>query len=101
MELTLEKLISYIEDEYPYELNISSQTTFVDCSINGDDAIDLFEKLQLRFNVNFENFPFRKYFLEEIEISKGLSWFGLKKQREIQEELTVQMLYDYMIKNKK
>ena len=102
MELTLENLISYLEKEYPYNFYFSPQFILREID-DGIGAVDLLENLSKAFNVTFENFDFHQYFLDEAELDT-MTWkhlFGLKKQREIEEELTVQMLFNYMVKNQK
>ena len=107
MELTLENLISFLEKKYPYDEGFDKQTKFRDdnreCTFDGIDAVDLLEELKRQFNVTFESFNFHQYFLDEAELNT-LTWrhlFKLKKQREINEELTVKMLFDYMVTHKK
>ena len=102
MELTLENLISYLEKEYPYNFYFSPQFILREID-DGIGAVDLLESLSKEFNVSFENFEFYQYFLEERELNT-MTWkhlFGLKKQKEIEEELTVQKLFDYMILQQK
>ena len=105
MELTLENLISFLEKKYPYDEGFNTQTKFRDdnrkCTFDGIDAIYLLEDLEREFEVTFESFDFHQYFLEESELNT-MTWkhlFKLKKQREIKEELTVQILFDYMNNN--
>ncbi len=101
MELTLENLILFFEKEYPYDLNFSPELIFREID-DGISAVDLLDNLAKEFNVSFENFDFHQYFLDEAELNT-LTWkhlFGLKKQRKIKEELTIQMLYEYMDRNK-
>jgi hypothetical protein len=107
MELTLENLILFLEKEYPYDNGFKPQTRFRDngreCTIDGDDALDLLLSLKKEFDVTFENFNFQKYFLEESELNtlNLKSLLFRKKKREIIEELTVRKLFDYMIANVK
>jgi len=96
--VSLEKLILFLEKEHPYDFGFNSQTKLRACNIDGVDAVDLFEKLMDEFAVTFENFDYHQYFLEEKELAQ-FNWFGFKKDREIEEELTVQMLFDYMQAN--
>jgi hypothetical protein len=102
MELTLENLILYLEKEYPYNFNFSPQFILREID-DGIGAFDILENIAKEFNVSFENFDFHQYFLDEAELNT-LTWkhlLQLKKQREIEEELTIQKLYDYMLCNKK
>lgn len=107
MKLSLENLISYFTNKYPYDKEFNSLTILRDerraCSFDGNDAIYLLESLSKKFNVNFENFDFQKYFLDESELNTMTvkKIFKLEKQREIKEELTIQMLFNYMMKNEK
>ena len=102
MELTLENLIVFFKKEYPYDLEFAPQTEIREyCSTDGIAAVYLLEELEKEFNVTFKNFNFHQYFLDESELST-MTWKALfkpEKQREIKEELTVQRLFDYMIKN--
>ena len=96
--LTKENLIFYIENY----LNVSNKINFeteLRSEFDGDDAIELLSNLSSFFGIDFSRFNFMDYFLSEIEISKSISWFGLKKIRKIKKELTVGDLYDYMIEN--
>jgi len=83
-----------------YQGTFSADTELRNENIDGDDAVELLNSLEKEFNVNFKEFDFNKYFLEEIEISKGLSWFGLIKIRKVQAKITVQELFQYMIQNR-
>lgn len=102
MELTLKNLISYLEKKMGGDNNFSSQLRIREFE-DGIGVIYLLEDLENEFNVNFETFDFRQYFLNESELNT-LTWkaiFKREKRREIEEELTVQMLFDYMILHKK
>jgi hypothetical protein len=104
MELTLENLMLFLEKEYPYDIGFKPQTELRHCKayIDGIDAVDLLKNLSKEFNVTFENFDFHEYFLAESELNT-MTWkhlFGLKRQRDIEKELTIEMLFDYMNKNK-
>lgn len=102
MELTLGNLISFLEKKVTYDDSFTIHTVLREYE-DGIAAVYLFEDLSREFNVNFENFNFHKYFLDEAELNT-MTWkslFQLEKQREIQEELTIQMLFDYMISNAK
>ncbi|MFC6226098.1 DUF1493 family protein [Hymenobacter artigasi] len=96
MGLTVEHLLTLLQANYPHTERFTLHTELRDESIDGDDAVELLALLEQHFGVSFDNFPFRQYFLEEIEIARSLSWFGLKRVRTIETELTVHLLYDYM-----
>lgn len=104
MELTLENLILFLEKEYPYDIGFKPQTEPRHCKahFDGIDAVYFLENLSKEFNVSFEKFDFPKYFLYESELNT-MTWkhlFGLERQRDIKKELTIEMLFDYMNKNK-
>ena len=99
MKLEINDLVLFLKNQYPGIEDIISASSIRECGIDGDDAIKLLTTLGQKFSVNFENFDFHTYFLEEIEISRALSWFGLKKPRQIHEHLSVEKLYFYMINN--
>ncbi|MGM5631626.1 DUF1493 family protein [Apibacter raozihei] len=101
MELTLNNLIFFSEKYNDYETEISEVTLVTDIANQGDDVYDLLDSLEEEFNVSFDNFDFKKYFLEEWELSKGCLTFGIIKSRKIEHELTIGELYEYMIKNRK
>ena len=96
MGLTVEHLLSLLQANYPHTEQFTLDTELRDESIDGDDAVELLALLEQQFGVSFNDFPFRQYFLEEIEITRSLSWFGLKRVRAIETELTVRLLYNYM-----
>lgn len=105
MELTFKNLLYFLEDKYSFGDTFDSETILRDakreCPLDGDDAFDLLLSLGQTFDVSFENFDFQKYFLAESELNR-MTWkhlLGLKKQREIKEELTIKMLFDYMTHN--
>lgn len=102
MELTISNLIFFLEEKLTYNESLFPFSILRDWE-DGVGAVYFIEDLSKEFNVTFENFDFHQYFLDEAELSI-MTWkhlFGLRMQREIHEELTIQMLYDYMIKNKK
>ncbi|WP_144284008.1 DUF1493 family protein [Chryseobacterium echinoideorum] len=102
MELTIENLISFIKEDIKEDGEILPTNTITgDFGINGIEAFDLLEHLEKEFEMSFEDFDFRKYFLEENEIIKSISWLGLRKPRKIERELTIQKLYEYMLQHKK
>lgn len=105
MKLTLENLIYFIKKErYVDNMILPQNTLLTDLGIDGDDAVELVDHLQKRFNVSFENFEFDKYFSGENHNLFNLSNIVdvlLKKTRKIKEELTIQDLYNYMIQHKK
>ena len=71
---------------------------------DGDEVLYLFQELGVEFNVSFDTFDFREYFLEEAELCTLISFdtlFKKKKVREIEKELTIQDLFDFMDNNKK
>jgi hypothetical protein len=98
--LTLENVIRYFEKEYSLE-QFDADTNIKDRSIDGIDAVDMLENLGDIFDVSFEEFDFHRYFLEEIEISRALSWFGLRKVRPTADSFTVRELFEYMVENQK
>ncbi|MFC0181500.1 Protein of unknown function [Pseudarcicella hirudinis] len=107
MELTFNNLLCFLENKYSFGDTFNSETILRDanreCPLDGGDALDLLLNLGQTFNVTFETFDFHKYFLDETELNT-MTWkhlFGLKRQREIKEELTIKMLFDYMITNAK
>ena len=107
MELTLNNLLHFLEDNYSFGDTFRSDSILRDtnreCPLDGDDALDLILNLSQTFNVTFENFDFHEYFLDESELKtmtvKHL--FRLKRQREIKKELTIKMLFDFMAHNVK
>ena len=107
MELTLENLITFFEKKnYVEEKVFPSNEIRIDFNIelDGDDALYLLQELQVEFKVTFEKFDFRKYFLEEAELCTLISFdtlFKKEKVREIEKELTIQDLFDFMEINKK
>lgn len=96
-KVSLGNLILFLKKAYPSDYEFNPQTKLRACGIDGMEAIDLIERLMDEFSVTFENFDYHQYFLEEHEMK--FNWFGLRKDREIEEELTVQMLFDYMQAN--
>ena len=106
MELTLNNLLSFFEfycddlEKDKPNVNSNIRNDFFN-TIDGDDAIEMLILLDRTFNVDFCAFEFTTYFLEEIEISKNILCFGIIKPRKIKDELTIQMLYDYMILHKR
>ncbi|MDX2302966.1 MAG: DUF1493 family protein [Microscillaceae bacterium] len=104
MKLTLNNLISFFSKEYPYDLTFTPKTEIREyCSTDGITAVYLLESLEEEFNVSFENFEFYQYFFDEAELNTFTlkSLFSIKRQRKIEKELTIQILYDYMINNVK
>ena len=96
MEVTVEQLLSFLQATYPNVEPFTPHTELRDQSIDGDDAVELLELLERHFGVSFDCFPFRQYFLEEIEILRSLAWFGLKRVKAIEAEITVLLLWEYM-----
>jgi len=99
MELTLENLILFIEKKVTYDENRLSSQSILREEEDGIGALYLLEDIVEEFGVNFENFDFHQYFLDESELST-MTWkslFKWEKRREIENELTIQMLFDYMI----
>ena len=76
MAVTVEQLLSFRQVTYPNAGPFTPYTELRDQSIDGDDAVELLGLLEAHFGVAFDSFPFREYFLEEIEISRALTWFG-------------------------
>ena len=102
MKLTLENLISFLENKVTYNDSFSAHTVLREYE-DGIGAVDFLESMSKEFNISFENFDFHQYFLDESELSR-MTWkalFRRKEKRKIVEELTVQMLYQYMISNQK
>lgn len=100
-ELTLNNLEQIILQRLGFDDVRLTKDTVLRTYMDGDDVIYLLEELMNRFNVTFENFDFTRYYHEELEIIKVINWFGLKKMRKIEHELTIGELYEYMINNKK
>jgi hypothetical protein len=99
MDLTLNNLLSFLQTEFPSSAErFTPSTVLRERSIDGDDAVELLLLLEKHFLISFEHFYFQDYFLEEIEISRSLVWFGLKRVREIKTELTVLQLFEFMTK---
>lgn len=101
MELTIDNLISIITEKLGFKDIEITKDTYLRTYIDGDDVIYLLEKLIDKFHVIFENFEFKKYYHDEGEVMEVINWFGLKKMRKIEHELTIGELYDYMKKNRK
>ena len=101
MRVTIEQLLSFLQATYPNCQRFTPHTKLRDQSIDGDDAVELLELLDRHFGVSFADFAFHQYFLEEIEILRSLSWFGLKGTRAIESEITVLRLFEYMQANAK
>jgi len=107
MELTLENLITFFENKnYVEEKVFPSSEIRIDFNIelDGDEALYLLKELEEEFKVTFEKFNFREYFLEEVELCTLVSFdtfFKKKRVRKIEKELTIQELFNFMIKNKK
>lgn len=106
MELTLNNLLFFFDNNYS-ELgddksnsNTKIRNDFSN-NIDGDDALEMLESLGETFDVDFSEFNFNSYFLEETEISKGFLGFGLKELRTIENELTIKMLYNYMTSHRR
>lgn len=98
MELTMNNLISFLEN-YTYNIKISPQTEIRrDMDEDGIGAVYLLDALKAAFCVSFENFNFKKYFLEEQELCFSWDKF-FNKQRMIEQELTVEKLFEYMKEN--
>jgi hypothetical protein len=94
----MNNLISFLEN-YTYNIKISPQTEIRRAmEEDGIGAVYLIDALNAAFFVRFENFNFKKYFLEEQELC--FSWDKLfNKRRMIEQELTVEKLFDYMKEN--
>lgn len=84
-----------------FDVKLLSQSTLRDKE-DGIGAVYLIEDLAKEFNVSFENFDFHRYFLDEVELNTMIwkSLFKREKQRKIEKELTIYMLFDYMISNR-
>ncbi|MCW1147156.1 DUF1493 family protein [Flavobacterium lacisediminis] len=107
MELTLDNLISFIKNKsYDEDEIFPSSIVRNDFNVefDGDEVLYLFQELGVEFNVSFDTFNFKQYFLEETELCTLISFdtlFKKKKVREIEKELTIQDLFNFMENNKK
>ncbi|WP_303850049.1 DUF1493 family protein [Apibacter mensalis] len=100
-ELTFDNLEKIILKRLGFDDIKFTKDTVLRTYIDGDDVIYLLEELMNKFNVTFENFDFTRYYHEESEIIKVINWFGIKKMRKIEHELTMGELFEYMKNNKK
>ena len=103
MNRILIKNAKIVNEGIVFEGDVLIENDFI-VEIDGDDALYLFQELGVEFNVSFDTFDFREYFLEEAELCTLISFdtlFKKKKVREIEKELTIQDLFNFMENNKK
>lgn len=82
-----------------YDFVINENTLVSDIAGYGDCAIDFLETVDYEFGISFEEFDFKKYFLDENEIARSV--FKLGYSRPIEKELTLGELYKYMISHRR
>ena len=100
MNLTLENLI-FVFEEYLNEKQLSLESIIREY-MDGDDILFFFKDLATQFNVTFDNLDLYRFFLSEKELNNLTMKAVLCgiNQRKITENLTIRMLYTYMLSNK-
>lgn len=107
MELTLENLLIFFENKNYVEGKVFPESKIrndFNIELDGDDVLYLLQELEEEFQVTFEKFNFRDYFLQEAELCTLISFdtfFKKKRVRKIEKELTIQELFNFMIMNRK
>jgi hypothetical protein len=107
MELEISEFILFVKGKIAYEDDLVDENTKLsDYDVDGTVAIFLLEDIENRYQISFDNFEFEQYFHTEAELRTGImsdnwrDWFRKKEIRKIEKELTVGMLYDFVISNK-
>lgn len=97
MGLTLENLIEYCKS-YSKEEGLNEESNLTEFIGTGDDVIDFLDSLSIKFNIDFSNFDFGKYFYYQNEEINTFTWFGLKKIKD-KSGISVNDLFKYMQNN--
>lgn len=90
---------TFCENYNEYDFEINENTLITDIAGYEDCVIDFLEAIDDEFQINFEEFDFKKYFLDETEIAKSVFKWGYS--RSISEELRLSKLYKYIITHRR